>query len=556
MNKLSLLHALGQVQRMPHQFRFERSVNNPEGAQARRLEAIVQLSAQTAFGKEHGVFEVQTLRDLQKRVPVQNGTTVKPWVEREMNGEHQALSAEKPVFYALSSGTMGTPKMTPTTESFRKEFQTALLTSMAYTYRRYREAFEGTILYFISPKEMSRAPDGTSIGFTSGFNFSRMPKLVRSAYAVPYEVFEVKDDRARCYLTTWLTALSDVTVIGAIFPLAVTEMLRATEGDADALVRDLRRGTLRDDIALTPAERHHFLQYARVHRERAAHVERVSREDGGRLTGRAILPKLRLLYCWTSASAGHHIEALKTSLPPGISVTDAVYAANEGWANVPLADGQIGGPISINGHFYEFVEADAWDSGTREGCGAADVESGKSYRLLLTTSAGLLRYDLGDIVRCNGYYGRTPRIHFERRAGAAYNLAGEKLNEAQVQHAVHAVAKKQGLTPRFFSAVPFIGPPPRWELWVEFPEMPSKDRLEAWRSALEDALLTFMDYDRVKGFLRPIALRVLEPGAHARWRSERGAHAQTKVVNLEVRPDAFDGLEVSVWVEAPKEKER
>ena len=554
-NIFTLLHGLGQLQRLPHRFRFERAKNAPERAQARRLEAITTLSKDTKFAREHGLGSVRTLRELQQRVPVQDGESLKPWVEREMRGERHTLCAETPVLYASSTGTTGVPKRMPITESFRREFQTSLLTSMAYTYDRYRDAFSGSILYYVSKKEIDRSADGTPIGFTSGFNFSRMPKLVQKAYAVPYETFEVKDPRTRSYLTTWLSALSPVTVIGAIFPLAVTEMLRSVEGEGEALVRDLRAGSLRDDLQLSGAERSYFSSFARIDAKAADRIEQACRACGGKLTGPAIFPALKLLYCWTSASAGHYVDQARAALPPGVAVADGVYAANEGWCNIPLADGELGGPVSIHGHFYEFVEESAWDRGVREGVGTEALEPGKSYRILLTTSAGVFRYDVGDIVACSGFYGRTPRIHFSRRAGASYSLAGEKLSEVHVQRAVAKVASELGVSPAFFSAVPIASAPPRWEMFIEFPEMLSSEALSRWRAALDTELgRECVDYaDRLGFHLRPIALRVLPPGAYTQYRraqADAGAPtAQSKVVNLETRANAFAALGHTTLVE-------
>lgn len=554
-NLFSILHALGQLQRLPHRFRFERAKNDPARAQARRLEAIATLSKDTKFSLEHGLGSVRTLRELQRRVPVQDGESLKPWVEREMRGERHALCAETPVLYASSTGTTGVPKRMPITESFRREFQTSLLTSMAYTYDRHREAFNGSILYYVSKKEIDRSADGTPIGFTSGFNFSRMPKLVQKAYAVPYETFEVKDPRTRSYLTAWLSALSPVTVIGAIFPLAVTEMLRSVEGDGEALVRDLRRGTLRDDLSLSPGERATFARLARIDTKTADRIAQSCRANDGKLIGSAIFPSLRLLYCWTSASAGHYVDQARAALPPGVAVADGVYAANEGWCNIPLADGELGGPVSIHGHFYEFVEESAWDRGVREGVGTEELETGKSYRILLTTSAGVFRYDVGDIIACSGFYGRTPRIHFSRRAGASYSLAGEKLSEVHVQRAVAKVAGELSISPDFFSAVPVASAPPRWEMFIEFPiELPA-DALARWRAALDVELgRECVDYaDRLGFHLRPLALRVLPPGAYARYRQDQAAAgaptAQSKVVSLETRPNAFAQLGHTTLVE-------
>src|SRR5690606_19317477 len=112
------------------------------------------------------------------------------------------------------------------------------------------------------------------------------------------------------------------------------------------------------------------------------------------------------------------------------------------------------------------------------GVGVEGVEPGRAYRLLLTTSAGLWRYDLGDVVRCTGHYRGTPKIHFERRASASLNLAGEKLDEAHVARAVSAVLDRRRLRATFFAAEPRFareGRRPRWELVLELPEPASRE---------------------------------------------------------------------------------
>ena len=193
MNKYALIQALGQLQRRPYRARFEACKDDPARAQAERLRAIVSHTKATEFARKHHVGDVRSLRDLQTRLPIQDGSTLRPFIEREMRGERHVLCAEKPLLYACSSGTTGEPKLMPTTNTFRREFQTSLLTSMAYVYERHKACFEGSVLYYVAKKEIAKAPDGTPIGYTSGFNFSRMPRIVKEAYAVPYEAFEIAD---------------------------------------------------------------------------------------------------------------------------------------------------------------------------------------------------------------------------------------------------------------------------------------------------------------------------------------------------------------------------
>jgi len=551
-----LLHQIGKLQRLPHRRAFERVLAEPERAQRERLAAILALSRRTAFGREHHLDEVHTLRDLQRRVPLQSSETLRPYIAREMAGERHVLCGERPVLYAISSGTTGKPKRVPMTAAFRKEFQTALLTSMAYVQEAVPEAFTGTLLYFVARRQVETAPDGTPVGYTSGFNFASMPRAVRKIYAVPYELFEVGDEPTRAYLTAWLCAMSRVTVIGAIFPLALIDILRLVENDGDALARDLERGTLRGDLALSSAERAFFERHARPMRARADRLRSDLRASRGVLDGRALFPDVKLVYAWTSASAAQYVPDLKARLPPNVKVLDALYAANEGWSNVPLGRvGVLGGPMSVRGHVYELIDVDDYERGVREGVPPEGVKPGRQYRLVLTTSAGLVRYDLDDVVECTGFEGRTPCIHFARRGSAAGNLVGEKLEEWHVQRAVVAALGRHGITPGFFTALPRYVPEPRWEILLELPDL-SDDALRALRAEVDDALGVANDeyLNERRGPLRPVALRVLAPGtfdAYRRGLAAKGAPiAQMKVLHLQADPDAYAELPVRRVVEA------
>lgn len=552
------LHLLGQLQRVPEAAAFRRGVRDPERAQRERLRAMVALNADTVFGRAHGIAEVRSLRDLQARVPVQTYADVEPYVARMMAGERHVLSSEAPVFYASSSGTTGAPKRTPTTPSFRKEFQRTVQISMAHVAMRFPRAFAGTLLYFVAKKEIARSADGTPIGFTSGFNFATLPPLVRRMYAWPYELFEVGDADARDYLAAWLCALSPVTLAAAIFPLALTNLLRAAEPFAEPLARDLERGALRDDLRLTSIERAFFERFARADAKAADRIGSEARNAGGVLPARALLPDLRLVYCWTTASAAHYLDDLRARLGDDVAIRDAVYAANEGWMNCTFGRDEPGGPFCVTGHVYELVETGAWDRGVREGVGVEGAEPGKSYRLLVTTSAGLWRYDLGDVVTCTGFHRATPRIHFARRGSASLSLVGEKLDESQVAQAASSVLARRGMRAAFFAARPRFSSEsgrPRWELVVELPEVPPRDVAASLRDELDTELARVNDdyRDLVGADLGRLALRLLEPGEFERDRQRRIADgapaAQLKVVHLATTEDAHADLRAALVVE-------
>lgn len=542
--RASGLQLLGELQRVPDALGFEIAARDPEKAQTELLQRVMRENGDSDFGRRHRLGEVRSLRDLQSRVPVQTYADVEPWIRRQMNGETNVLSKETPVFFASSTGTTGAPKRTPTTPTFRREFQRTVFVSMAQVAARFPAAFTGQVIYFVGPRELDRAPCGTPIGYTSGFNFTTLPPMIKKLYAWPYELFEVKDLDARTYLSAWLAAMSPVTFVAAIFPLALLHVLRAVEGFAEPLARDLRNGTLRDDIALTEKERAFFTAFAKRDVLAADRIESAGRS--GSLPVSAVMPHLKLVYCWIGASASYYVPELKRRLGEGVAVRDAIYAANEAWGNVTFGEDVLGGPVAITSHVFELVA-----EGKEEGTLPHDLVVGDRYRILATTGAGLCRYDLGDLVECTGYYRKTPRIRFVGRAGASLSIAGEKLDERHVTQAVARALAAAGLEAAFFTAVPQYLPRPRWRLAIELTRDLDDAALSSLRDAIDRALGEEADDYRVyrKSTLGPLSLVVLERGEHDRTRraliAKGGQDAQLKVQNLLVDPEALAGYRIS-----------
>ncbi len=72
--------------------------------------------------------------------------------------------------------------------------------------------------------------------------------------------------------------------------------------------------------------------------------------------------------------------------------------------------------LAIRSHFFEFVEVDDWESGEKKALLCHELEVGRQYYILFTTSGGLYRYHINDIVKVVGWYNRTPSSNFSTRA--------------------------------------------------------------------------------------------------------------------------------------------
>ena len=85
----------------------------------------------------------------------------------------------------------------------------------------------------------------------------------------------------------------------------------------------------------------------------------------------------------------------------------------------------------------------------------------------MTTSGGLYRYDIQDVVRCVGFVGQAPLIEFLNKGKNFSNLTGEKLSEHQAIRAVKKSFADLGLPLDTFTLTPVMDQQPRYVLLVE-----------------------------------------------------------------------------------------
>ncbi|MBL9037429.1 MAG: GH3 auxin-responsive promoter family protein, partial [Archangium sp.] len=425
-----VLHALGQLQRVPAALSFARTTRNPEAAQRAYLKRLLTQNADTEYGRAHGFSASMTAEDFARRVPLMTPADFRPLVNRMMNGEQRVLLADTPRFYARTSGSTGAPTNVPVTATYRAEFQRTVQVSMFHMYRRFPEAFRSRVLYFAGQRRQLVAPDGCDVGTMSGYNFSELPPPIRALYAWPAELFGVGDLRTRTYLALWLAVQGDISLITGVYPAPIVFMLRELPSLAKDLARDARAGTLPAWLALSPEQRAFFSERLRPDTETARRFERAAEAPAERCAVEAF-PSLRLVYCWLTATAGIYVPELKRQLP-GVAVRDAIYSASEGWGSIPIGDEETGGALAIESIFFEFIEEQAYAAGSRDTRFAWQLEDGKRYLIVMSDSAGVYRYLLGDVMEVCGFHNATPRVRFVRKFGAASNLIGEKLLEEHV----------------------------------------------------------------------------------------------------------------------------
>jgi hypothetical protein len=526
--------------RARHAARFALAVRRPARAQAALLRTICARGADSEIGRRLGLASIDGPADYARRVPLMTADVLEGYTTRLMRGQRGLLTREPPIFYAKTTGTSGKSKAVPVTRSYLADFQHAVHAALFHVYLRFPAAFTSRILYFVAPRRVAIADDGNDIGAMSGFNYSELPRVARSLYAWPDALFSVQDLAARAYLSLHQAIVGDVSLIGGVFPLPIVQMLRDLETHADALARDLRRGTLDGAPGLLPEERAVFTRRLEPRPDLAGRLERASRAPVEEKAA-AAFPRLRLCYCWTTATAGLYVPELRRRLGPGTAVRDAIYAATEAWCNVTLGDPEPGGPAAVTSVYLEFVPEEEMAAAAPRTVGVDALEDGRRYGVVVTTAAGLYRYPVGDVLEVCGRYHTTPRLRFVRKAGARSNLAGELLDEAHVTSATSGALAAAGVEATWFALVAdATGELPGYTLHVEMaPASATRVDIQALAAAVDERLAqdaAVYGELRAERTLRPVRGVLVPTGRWEAWRRARLAEgagdAQLKPVHL------------------------
>lgn len=134
---------------------------------------------------------------------------------------------------------------------------------------------------------------------------------------------------------------------------------------------------------------------------------------------------------------------------------------------IPFADDSPAGTLDTITHYFEFVPESECQSEQPTVLEAHELSPGENYYILLTTTSGLYRYNIRDVVRCVGFSGTTPVLEFLHKGAHISNLTGEKISESQVVSAVRETTQRLRFDMGSFTVSPVWGEPPFYRLHLE-----------------------------------------------------------------------------------------
>jgi hypothetical protein len=261
-------------------------------------------------------------------------------------------------------------------------------------------------------------------------------------------------------------------------------------------------------------------------------------------SARDLWPNLRL-YGWSGSPIAIYARRLRELIGEGVTWWEN-FSATEGpvaWQHRP---GEPGLMLDLRDAFLELQPAAAGLDGPRLGIHQAQV--GETYRLLMTSWAGLFAYHLGDLVEV---VGRAPyRIVFAGREAEELRLGIEHLGVRQAREALEAACRATGTSLDQFAVCPAApgdgdppGDPAAHQWLVDLAAWPRSP--EAFAAALDAALGDVNGRyaaSRAIGALGPPRLSLLAPGTIARWHLRHREFGQGKFVNLHRTRDIAEQL--------------
>jgi len=463
---------------LPSLARFNRALNDPAAAQDGLLRGLLARNAESAYGRAHGFAEIRGYEEFARRVPLVNHDDLEPWIERIRHGEARVLTTEPVTHLIPTSGSTGARKLIPFTDGLQREFNRAIGPWIADLARQHPGILFGPAYWCITPAMQSVETEASlvPIGFADDASYLGGWKswLARKATVAPDGTSSIADmEEFRFRTLSCLLRERDLRLISVWHPTFLALLLDALPNYWERILAELHQDQ----------------------RRRARELERVNPADAP-----SLWPNLEIISCWGDGQAESAIADLRRRFPTK-HIQPKGLLATEAFLTIPFG---VAHPVAIRSHFFEFVDEDGRIRRVHE------LRPRETYEVVVTTSGGLWRYRLGDLVKVTDFVGATPSLRFVGRAGNVSDLCGEKLSESFVASAIQKVIGDMNSAPRFMLLAPeWCARSWRYTLFVE-----GKLNCAAARENLENELCANPNYalSRQLGQLQPLSVREVADG--------------------------------------------
>lgn len=529
--------------------RFVHGARQGRNTQRRILLEKIRRHSDSDFGRDHGFDEIRTVEDFRRRMPISRYDDYEPYIERVKNGDIQAMfgPSTKVLMFALTTGTTNRSKYIPITQEFFREYLGGLRLFGVQLCWDHRDLLGCKALKIGSDWRRSLTSGGIPCGHITGLVAEAGWWFAKRRYVLPAPVMRIHDMAAKQYAVLRIALASkNIGLIATANPSTLVELARLADSSCESLLRDIHNETLSDAFNIPQTLRDELRPALRIGgRARARELEAIV-SRAGHMDMTQVWPKLSTLAVWLGGSVGIYLPQLK-KLYGDVAFRDHGLSASEAHMTIPLTDGTSSGLLEYTHHYFEFIPVEERDAAQPTILEAHELQENRDYYILLTTSSGLYRYDIQDVVRCTGFNGEVPYLQFMNKGQHFSSVTGEKLNESQVVAAVRSVFEREHLPLESFTIAPVMGERPRYVMLLE-PGSHDGRELELARQIDVEMARTNSEYEeRLESHrLEPLLIEPIATGTWSKYKArktaERGSNGEYKHPCLVNNLDFVDAI--------------
>ncbi|MFN0180917.1 MAG: GH3 auxin-responsive promoter family protein [Gemmatimonadales bacterium] len=411
----------------PRAGRFAAALADPARAQERLRRRLVAGIATTDYGRAHGITGAEGYQEFRDRLPAVGFEALRPWVDRQMATRAPVLAPGPVRLYEPTSGSSGASKLIPYTDSLLEDFNELFLLWAGDLVRHGPRFTSGRMFFSMSPPCHERAwtASGAPVGLEDDAQYLSpwTRRIFGGCFVFPPGLKGIRDPFLfKLVLAAALVAEPHLEILSIWHPTYLIALLDFLRDHAGLLASSFAHGEILHRAGSVPL--------APVTKDRLAQLR------SSRLEWASLWPDLKLISCWTDAGAARFARDLAREFPSVLQQGKGLLATE-----APLTVPRLGAPAPVpllHRVFFEFEDENGGLFLLHQ------LAEGQRYEVIVTQSAGLARYRLGDRVEVTGLHGRTPCLRFVGRGHDTSDLVGEKLAEEFVRRALERVFPGEG----------------------------------------------------------------------------------------------------------------
>jgi hypothetical protein len=389
------------------------------------FQSLISEAADTQFGKDHDFISINAHKDFINRVPIRDYEDLKPYIERVVAGEENILWKGKPLYFAKTSGTTSGAKYIPITkESMPTHVEAARNAILMYIAETGNSKFVDGKMIFLQGSPILDEKNGIQLGRLSGIVAHYVPKYLQKNRLPSWETNCIEDWETKVDAIVEETLSENMTVISGI-PSWVQ------------------------------------MYFEKIQQKTNQKVGEVFKNFNLFIFGGVNYEPYRAKF---ENLIGRKVDSIE------------LYPASEGFFAFQDQQNERGMLLQLNsGIFYEFVKADEFCDSNPNRITIKDVELGVNYVMIISTTAGLWAYNIGDTIEFTST--KPYRIIVSGRIKHFISAFGEHVIGKEVEQALQDALKGTNIQVSEFTVAPQINPNsglPYHEWFIEFEMEPDK----------------------------------------------------------------------------------